>query len=96
VLTERLGDSDTIGDEELAAQALAADPDPVVAADAVSLWELTGYRTEQHLPDWYMPAPVRAGVLSGWRRWVIVLVIAAFVVIDAYGLCNTYGRVAFG
>jgi len=27
---------------------------------------------------------------------VVLLVILAFLVIDAYGLCNTYGWVAFG
>ncbi len=45
------------------------------------------------LPDWYMPAPmVAAAPLRGWRRRVIGVVILAFLMITAYGLCNTYGQ----
>jgi hypothetical protein len=33
----------------------------------------------------------RSTVLRGWRRRVIWVVIAAFLTITAYGLCNTYG-----
>ena len=82
-------------DEELTALALAADPDAPVDADAVPLSEYL--RTEgEHglLPDWYMPAPMQgARRLRGWRRRVAILVIVAFVAIDAYGLCSTYGSV---
>ena len=45
---------------------------------------------ETLLPDWYMPTPA-GGVIRGWRRAVAVLIIAAFLAITAYGLCNTYG-----
>ena len=81
-------------DEELCAEAMAADPDAGVADDAVSLWDLTSHGP-QPLPAWYMPAPM-GGHLSGWRRRLarfnVVMLIAAFVTINAYGLCNTYGQ----
>ncbi len=84
-------------DDELCAAALAADPDAIVADDAVSLWELTG-QGPQPLPEWYMPAPM-GGTLQGWRRrvarWNVALIIAAFVTINVYGLCNTYGQLHF-
>ena len=80
-----------VGDEELAALALAADPDTVVAADAVSLWE-TG--DAGPLPAWYMPAPTGGQrLLTGWRRRLVFVVIAAFLLINVYGLCSTYGWV---
>jgi hypothetical protein len=88
--------SNLIDDDELAAEALAADPDAVVAADAVSLWEFTGTSSPQPLPEWYMPAPMRPPTVRGWRRvllrWNVALIIAAFVTINAAGLCNTYGQ----
>ena len=86
-----------VSDDELAALALAADPDPDVDDDAVSLWDLQAPDGAPLLPDWYMPAPAGGGRrLHDWRRWVIPVVIAAFVVINAYGLCSTYGQVTFG
>jgi hypothetical protein len=85
-----------IGDDELAAEALAADPDVVVPNDAVSLLELTGNGTRQTLPSWYMPAPMRPPAVRGWRRallrWNVAMIIAAFLTINAAGLCNTYGQ----
>ncbi len=49
------------------------------------------------LPDWYMPAPAeRTTPLPAWCRWIAILIIAAFVLINAYGLCSTYGHVGFG
>ena len=81
-------------DEELAAFALAADPDVPVDDDAVCLWQLMESETDGLLPEWYMPSPARGlRRLRGWRRWVILLVIASFLLIEAYGLCSTYGRV---
>jgi hypothetical protein len=35
--------------------------------------------------------PAAAGRLTAWRRSVAVVIVAAFVLITAYGLCNTYG-----
>ena len=83
-------------DEELTALALAADPDAPVADDAPALWELVGDGEPGPLPSWYMPAPMRAPRLAGWRRAVVracvVSVIASFVTISSCGLCNTYGQ----
>jgi hypothetical protein len=87
---------EALTDDELTDLALAADPDVSVDDEAVCLWDLTGDRPDHRLPEWYMPSPMGARLLSGWRRRVILLVIISFLVIDAYGLCNTYGRVAFG
>ena len=85
---------DEIGDDELSALALAADPETEVNDDAVPL---TGSTVPSLLPDWYMPAPM-GGVplLQGWRRRVGQLIVASFLLINAYGMCSTYGWVGFG
>jgi hypothetical protein len=84
-----------VDDDELSAEALAAAPDPEIADDAVSLWELTGAGPRDRLPSWYMPAPMRAPAVRGWRRVLlrvnVALLISAFLTITAAGLCNTYG-----
>jgi hypothetical protein len=91
-----IDDPSTIGaisDEELTALALAADPDAPLSADAVPLAD---YLAEGFgpLPEWYM-APVMARH-SGRRRQVIILgVIGAFLLIEAFGLCSTYGQFPF-
>ena len=88
-----------VEDAELCAEALAADPEASVPADAVSLWELTGEGPAPVLPGWYMPAPMRPRRFTGWRRrllrWNVALIIASFVAINAAGLCNTYGQLHF-
>jgi hypothetical protein len=83
-----------VSDEALTLQALAANPDLDVAEDAVSLWELSGGDGRALLPDWYMPSPM-PGVrrVTGWRRRVILAVVMAFVLINAAGLCSTYGAI---
>jgi hypothetical protein len=75
---------------------LAADPDPVLDADAVSVWDLEPADDEALLPGWYMPSPM-AGTrrLTGWRRRVAIIIVVAFLLIDAAGLCSTYGSVVF-
>ncbi len=89
-MTEALGSAPECGISEktLTELALAADPDAPLAADAVPI--------EIHLlqfgplPLWYMPPVARSG--SGrWRRPIVLAVVGAFVLIDALGLCNTYG-----
>jgi hypothetical protein len=87
---------DGLSDEELATLALAADPDATVDDDAVCLWDVAGQPDGGTLPTWYMPAWRAVRIRSTWQRVVILLVIAAFIAINAYGLCSTYGRVGFG
>ena len=42
-------------------------------------------------------SPVPTGAAHrGWRSAVILVVILAFVVIEAAGLCSTYGRIVLG
>jgi hypothetical protein len=90
-----------VTDVELTRLALTADPDATVGADAVSFWEVAALEAgrvpdDQLLPEWYMPAMRGPRLLHGWRRRVVWLIVIAFLTIDAYGLCSTYGWVAFG
>jgi hypothetical protein len=80
---------------EVAELAVAADPETVVGPDAVSLWELAGWQRDPLLPGWYMPAPMPGRTSPPWQRWVIGLIVASFLLINAYGLCSTYGWVGF-
>ena len=82
-----------ISDDELTALALAADPDDVLR-DARPISEVIGPVGESTLPEWYMPA-VMSGAprLFGWRRGVVFTFIAALIVIEAFGLCSTYGQI---
>lgn len=79
-------------DEELAEQALAADPDAAVADDAVPFRAAHGEFGDL-LPDWYMPAPDGAGnpALRGRRKVVSTVVIGSILIVNAMGLCITYG-----
>ena len=86
-----------LAEDDLVAQALAADVDADIPADAVSLWDLDADRSGL-LPAWYMPTPAAgpstASTTTGWRRRMIVLTfVLALVLINAAGLCVTYGRV---
>jgi hypothetical protein len=84
-------------DDDLTAMALAADPDAEPAEDAVCLWDLAPEEAENLLPAWYMPSPMaRTRLLHGWRRSVVLVLIASFILINAAGLCVTYGWVQFG
>jgi len=88
-----------IGDDELTALALAADPDEPVGPDAVPLHEYLSQSLSQSsgapaaatLPVWYMPAVMARGG-GRWRFVVIATIVVAFVVIEAVGLCSTYGQ----
>jgi hypothetical protein len=86
------GRSDTnfeFTDEELTELALAADPDAPLPRDAVPISvHLSQFAAP--LPLWYMPPVVRSGGRS-WKKPVVLAVISAFVLIDAFGLCNTFG-----
>lgn len=86
-----------ISDEELAALALTADTDETLDDDAVSLWELDQHRAHGLLPEWYMPvSAVGTRRLRGWRRNAALVVVGAFLAIDAAGLCSTYGPIITG
>ncbi len=87
-------------DDELTVQALAAGSDVSVADDAVPLSEFLGSTEPSEgadlLPGWYMPAPMGSGhLLEGWRRRIVLLIVVSFVLINAVGLCSTYGYVGF-
>ena len=77
-------------DEELTAQALAADPDLVPDATARPFDEDDDDERPGLLPSWYMPAPVTASC-KRWHRVLVVAAIAGFFVINAFGFCITYG-----
>jgi hypothetical protein len=76
-------------DEELTAQALAADPD-VVPDDAAMPFDDGDDDRPMLLPAWYMPVAVR-GSSKRWHRVLVSAAIAGFVVINAFGFCITYG-----
>jgi hypothetical protein len=85
------GPDERISDDELAALALAADPDAPVPADAVPL-QPTDAAGDPLLPSWYMPSPSGGvGAQPGWRRRVGIVIVVAFLLINAAGLCSTYG-----
>lgn len=88
------GSDELIDDDELAAEAVAADPNPDLA-DAIPFAVMIGGEPRAALPEWYMPAPMSgAPRLVGWRRNVVFLFIASLIVIEAAGLCTTYGRLS--
>jgi hypothetical protein len=87
-------DDAALTDEELEELALAADPDAPLDDDAVPMASFLG-RDVGLLPQWYMPSPVgRSG--GRWRAPVVLVIVAAFVVIEALGLCSTFGQVVPG
>ena len=79
-----------ITDAELTALALACDPDQPLDPEATPL-DLYPDQSFGLLPRWYMP-PVTAIGLRRWRTPVVVAIIVAFLLIDALGLCITYGQ----
>ncbi len=82
-----------ISDEELTALALAADPDQPLDADAVPIADYLADAFDP-LPAWYM-APVMARHSGRRRKAIIMGVIGAFLLIEAFGLCSTYGQFPF-
>ncbi|MCU1492956.1 MAG: hypothetical protein JWO62_720 [Acidimicrobiaceae bacterium] len=87
-------DDDRFSDDELTALALAAEPDPVVEPDAVPI-ALGPRFSSSMLGAWYMPA-VAMHRSSGWRRPVVVALVATLVVLEALGLCSVFGQVVVG
>jgi hypothetical protein len=76
-------------DDELTAMALSADPSQPLDPDAVPIQVYLA--SETPLPEWYM-APVTARHSARWQRLVIMAIIGAFILIEAVGLCSTYGQ----
>ena len=76
-------------DDELTQLALAADPHAPLPDDAVPIG-IHLARFAAPLPTWYMAPVVRSGG-GRWKTPIVVAVISAFLLIDALGLCNTYG-----
>jgi hypothetical protein len=83
-----------LSETELTALALAADPDAPLSDDAVPLSLHLAQFAGAALPQWYMP-PAMARTGSKWRVPVIGTIVGAFVLIEALGLCNTYGILTF-
>jgi hypothetical protein len=81
--------SSALNDEELAGLALAADPNEPLDHDAVPWYGNSSFKGGL-LPDWYMPRPV-ATSRGRATKVVIVSIVAAFLIIDAFGLCITSG-----
>jgi hypothetical protein len=79
-----------VPDDELAAEALAADPEPSLDG-ALPFARMVGTETPASLPEWYMPAPMTGTRLPGWRRGVVYVFVAALLMIEAFGLCTTFG-----
>ncbi len=79
------------GADELVELALAAAPRTVPTEDAVPMAVYLG-GCDGLLPDWYMPTPTRR-VGPRWRLPIVLVLVAAFLVIEAFGLCSTFGQV---
>lgn len=82
-----------VSDEELTRLALTASAEPDLADDAVPIQPIDP--TADLLPSWYMPAS-SGHAEPGWRRRVALVVVGAILLINAAGLCVTYGPVTLG
>lgn len=83
--------SGPLTDAELTRLALAAPLMAFPADDAVPLADFLD-QDEGLLPAWYMPTPM-IRLRPRWQRAVVLLLIGAFVAIEAAGLCSTFGQV---
>ena len=81
-------------EDELVLLALAASPRTVPAEDAVPMAAYLGQDVGL-LPDWYMPTPTTR-VRARWRLPVVLALVAVFLVLEALGLCSTFGHVVPG
>jgi len=97
VVEDEIAVDEQLTDDELTELAMAADPDPPVPKEAVSMWDRAPGDGTDLLPEWYMPAPsMGTRSFRGWRRWLILLIVVVFVALEAFGLCSTYGQVTLG
>ncbi len=78
-----------ISDEELAALALAADPDLPLGDGAMPFRSLQNEGTPL-LPDWYMPVSA-SRARRDWRSRVAISIAVGMVFINAFGICVTNG-----
>jgi len=77
--------------DELTAQALAADPNAPIDADAVPFGTELSMGADL-LPDWYMPVPqLSAAERTPRRVFTVGLIIFAMLLLNGAGLCVTYG-----
>ena len=76
--------------EELTAVALAADPTESLDDDAVP-FAVVGSESSL-LPSWYMPAP-QSFAPTRRRRAVVWTFVGSLLLLNAAGLCVTYGVV---
>jgi hypothetical protein len=83
-----------LSDEELCRLALAADPNAPLSDEAIPLSLHLAQFAGAALPGWYM-APAMARTGRRWRTPVVVGIISAFLLIEALGLCNTFGQLSF-
>ena len=83
-----------LSEAELTELALSGDseapPDPDAVPMAVYLGQHPGL-----LPEWYMPTPMMRRA-AAWRLPVVLTIVAAFVIIEALGLCSTFGQLVPG
>ena len=82
-----------VSDEELEAEALAADPNAALDDDALP-FPLAGQVDDGFglLPDWYMP-PARRSPSTRAVASIVLLIVGSLLLSEAFGLCLTYGRV---
>jgi len=86
-----VSDATPLTEEELTGLALAAEAGRPPAEDAVPLASYLG-DDPGLLPAWYMPSPMTR-IRPRWRTPVVLVIVAAFVVIEAFGLCSTFGQI---
>jgi hypothetical protein len=77
-----------VTDEELTAEALAADPDCPLGEDAVAFESGDGGGLSM-LPEWYMPAP--SPRRSRGRVIVFTVLAGSLVAGNVVGFCVTFG-----
>ena len=77
-----------VDDDQLAALALAADPDQPIDPDAQPF--VMGEDTSGPLPSWYMPAPA-GRMREPWQVAVVLFLVGTLTLISGLGLCITYG-----
>ena len=95
-ITPDIGDqmTGTFTDAELTALALAADPDQPLNSDAVPMNDYLSGQKVGLLPEWYM-APVMTRHIRRVPQLIALIVIGTFLLIEAVGLCSTYGQLPF-